>query len=136
MLTSALNVKALIQEKALVGAFSVFVKYSRTFVLSSSTNSSLPSVLYRPDDAVEGLLLGDVVHDDGAHGVPVVGGGDGAVALLARGVPHLHLHTLVLCTQQASHVNLLNHGFKWILVLQKVPSEANPKVRNHGEGPY
>ena len=23
-----------------------------------------------------------------------------------------------------------------ILVLQKVPSEANPKVRNHGEGPY
>ena len=24
----------------------------------------------------------------------------------------------------------------WGLVLQKVPSEANPKVRNHGEGPY
>ena len=24
----------------------------------------------------------------------------------------------------------------WRLVLQKVPSEANPKVRNHGEGPY
>ena len=23
-----------------------------------------------------------------------------------------------------------------ILVLQIVPSEANPKVRNHGEGPY
>ena len=23
-----------------------------------------------------------------------------------------------------------------IIVLQKVPSEANPKVRNHGEGPY
>ena len=23
-----------------------------------------------------------------------------------------------------------------MLVLQKVPSEANPKVRNHGEGPY
>ena len=22
------------------------------------------------------------------------------------------------------------------IVLQKVPSEANPKVRNHGEGPY
>ena len=22
------------------------------------------------------------------------------------------------------------------LVLQKVPSDANPKVRNHGEGPY
>ena len=24
----------------------------------------------------------------------------------------------------------------YLLVLQKVPSEANPKVRNHGEGPY
>ena len=23
-----------------------------------------------------------------------------------------------------------------LVVLQKVPSEANPKVRNHGEGPY
>ena len=38
-------------------------------------------------------------------------------------------------------------GLQWItgqpmaftdfkVVLQKVPSEANPKVRNHGEGPY
>ena len=27
------------------------------------------------------------------------------------------------------------HGHQG-LVLQKVPSEANPKVRNHGEGPY
>ena len=25
---------------------------------------------------------------------------------------------------------------EWRLVLQKVTSEANPKVRNHGEGPY
>ena len=25
---------------------------------------------------------------------------------------------------------------EWRIVLQKVPSEANPKVRNHGEGPY
>ena len=24
----------------------------------------------------------------------------------------------------------------WIVVLQKVTSEANPKVRNHREGPY
>ena len=23
-----------------------------------------------------------------------------------------------------------------VVVLQKAPSEANPKVRNHGEGPY
>ena len=28
------------------------------------------------------------------------------------------------------------HPAQSLLVLQKVPSEANPKVRNHGEGPY
>ena len=27
-------------------------------------------------------------------------------------------------------------GLEAGVVLQKVPSEANPKVRNHGEGPY
>ena len=26
--------------------------------------------------------------------------------------------------------------FGWKLVLQKVPSEDDPEVRNHGEGPY
>ena len=25
---------------------------------------------------------------------------------------------------------------RWAVVLQKVPSEDDPKVRNHGEGPY
>ena len=25
---------------------------------------------------------------------------------------------------------------EYLIVLQKFPSEANPKVRNHGEGPY
>ena len=27
-------------------------------------------------------------------------------------------------------------GLRWLVVLEKVTSEANPKVRNHGEGPY
>lgn len=31
---------------------------------------------------VEGLLVGDVVHQDEAHGPAVIGGGDGAVPLL------------------------------------------------------
>lgn len=31
---------------------------------------------------VEGFLVGDVVHEDEAHGPAVVGGGDGAVPLL------------------------------------------------------
>ena len=30
----------------------------------------------------------------------------------------------------------LIRGESWELVLQKVPSEFHPKVRNHGEGPY
>ena len=34
--------------------------------------------------AAERLLAGDVIHQDEAHGSPVVGGGDGAVPLLAR----------------------------------------------------
>lgn len=33
-------------------------------------------------DGVEGLLVGDVVHEDEAHGASVVGCGDGAVTLL------------------------------------------------------
>lgn len=33
--------------------------------------------------AVEGFLVGDIVHEDEAHGPSVVGGGDGAVPLLA-----------------------------------------------------
>lgn len=37
-------------------------------------------------DGVEGLLVGDVVHEDEAHGASVVGCGDGPVALLARRV--------------------------------------------------
>lgn len=34
--------------------------------------------------SVEGLLVGDVVHEDEAHGAPVVGCRDGPVPLLPR----------------------------------------------------
>merc|ERR1719431_583935 len=47
-------------------------------------------------DAAEGLLVGDVVHEDEAHGAAVVGRGDGPVPLLARRVPNLKLHPLIL----------------------------------------
>lgn len=33
-------------------------------------------------DSIEGLLVGDVIHEDKAHGSSVVGRGDGAVTLL------------------------------------------------------
>lgn len=38
---------------------------------------------------VEGLLVGDIIHDDDAVGPAVVAAGDRAEALLARGVPDL-----------------------------------------------
>lgn len=47
-------------------------------------------------DAVEGGAAGDVVDDEGADGSAVVGGGDGAEALLAGCVPDLGLHLLAL----------------------------------------
>ena len=36
----------------------------------------------------------------------------------------------------AGLVDTVRWGAEYHLVLQKVPSKANPKVRNHGEGPY
>lgn len=42
-------------------------------------------------DVVEGLLVGDVVHDDDAVGASVVAAGDGAETLLASSVPNLEL---------------------------------------------
>ena len=38
--------------------------------------------------AAERLLVGDVIHEDEAHGAPVVSRGDGPVPLLSRCVLH------------------------------------------------
>ena len=43
----------------------------------------------------ERLLAGHVVHEDEAHGAPVVGGGDGPVALLAGGVLEHHKNIFI-----------------------------------------
>ena len=50
------------------------------------------------------------------------------------------LQALSLYSQQVTRIPLsmevdISEGGSKV-VLQKVPSEANPKVRNHGEGPY
>ena len=45
------------------------------------------------------------------------------------------LHMVVVAAQLGMYGYALRHP-RYQLVLQKVPSEANPKVRNHGEGPY
>lgn len=42
-------------------------------------------------DIVKRLFVGDVIYEHDAHGPAVVGGSDGAEALLAGGVPDLKL---------------------------------------------
>lgn len=45
---------------------------------------------------VETLLIRHVIHQQNTHGTSVVGGGDGAEALLSRGVPYLQLNALAV----------------------------------------
>lgn len=45
-------------------------------------NHKLPANHLPVLDGVEGLLVGDVIHENEAHGTAVVGCGDGAVTLL------------------------------------------------------
>ena len=41
-------------------------------------------------DTAKRLLVGDVIHEDEAHGTPVVGSGDCAVALLSSCILHIN----------------------------------------------
>ena len=45
-------------------------------------------------------------------------------------------YQLAFPTEHMKSVMTTDQTGEWTLVLQKVTSEANPKVRNHGEGPY
>ena len=47
-----------------------------------------------PRHVLEGLVLADIVDEQGSDGAAVVGGGDGSIALLAGGVPDLRLDGL------------------------------------------
>ena len=44
--------------------------------------------------------------------------------------------SVLLAAATVTTAELQHRQWQWSLVLQKVPSEANPKVRNHREGPY
>ena len=44
--------------------------------------------------------------------------------------------SVLLAAATVTTAELQHRQWQWSLVLPKVPSEANPKVRNHGEGPY
>ena len=54
----------------------------------------VPELPEPPLHVLVGEVLGDVVHEERAHGPAVVGAGDGAVPLLARSVPDLRLDRL------------------------------------------
>ena len=54
----------------------------------------VPELPEPPLHVLVGEVLGDVVHEERAHGPAVVGAGDGAVPLLARSVPDLGLDRL------------------------------------------
>lgn len=56
----------------------------------------VPQLLQPPRHVLVGLMLGDVVDKQGADGAAIVGGGDGAVALLAGRVPDLGLDGLAV----------------------------------------
>lgn len=53
-------------------------------------------------DGLEGVLLCDVVYQEGTDSTTVIGGGNGAVALLTRGIPDLCFDDLVCDTDGAS----------------------------------
>lgn len=56
--------------------------------------SMVAQLLQPPRDVLVGLVLADIVDEQGADSSPVVGGGDGAVPLLASGIPDLCLDGL------------------------------------------
>lgn len=56
--------------------------------------SVIPQFLEPSRDILVGLVLADVVNEQGSHSAAVVGGGNGAVSLLAGGIPDLGLDRL------------------------------------------
>lgn len=51
----------------------------------------VPKLFQPPRDIVVGLVFADIVDEQGADGSTIVGGCDGSVSLLSRGIPDLCL---------------------------------------------
>ncbi|TPX50230.1 hypothetical protein SeMB42_g02323 [Synchytrium endobioticum] len=71
-------------------------------------------------------VFGDVVDEQGADGAAIVGGGDGAVPLLAGGVPDLGLDRLGIDLDGAGGELDANGGFG--LEVELVAGEARQEV--------
>lgn len=84
--------------------------------------------LFQPAcDVLVGLVLGNVVDEKGADCAAVVGAGDGAVALLAGGIPDLRLDGLVVDLDAASGELDADGGLA--VEVEFVAGETREKVR-------
>ena len=63
-------------------------------------------------------------------------GDEGAGGEHAQHAAQQHRHPLHRLLLHHLHQHMYIYSTVYLVVLQKVPSEANPKVCNHGEGPY
>ena len=54
----------------------------------------VPQLLQPPVDILVGLVLADIVHEEGTDSAAIVGRGNGTVALLTSGIPDLCLDCL------------------------------------------
>jgi hypothetical protein len=83
--------------------------------------------LFQPAcDVLVGLVLGDVVDEEGADCATVVSTGDGAVALLASGIPDLSLDGLVVDLNAASGELDADSGLA--VQVEFIASETREKV--------
>ena len=92
-------------------------------------------IVNNADYRTAAYLLGRALDARAAHHLPVGGllhAGRHGLALAGREA----LGQVLLLPRQEQLLLLRHHLHRTPLVLQKVPSEANPKIRNHGEGPY
>jgi len=86
----------------------------------------VPELLEPPRDVYVGLVLCDVVNEEGADCPSVVCRGDGSVSLLTSSVPNLRLYGLAIDRDGACRK--LNPDGRLGLEVELVPREAREKV--------
>ncbi len=74
----------------------------------------------------EGGVLGDVINEESSDGSAVVSGGDGAITLLAGGIPDLGLDGLSLCLDGFGSEFYADCGFG--LEVEFITGEAGEEV--------
>ena len=89
--------------------------------------SMIPQLFQPARDVLIGLVLGDVVDEQGSHSAAVVCTGDCAVALLTRCVPDLCLDGFVIDLDAAGGKFDADGGLA--VEVEFVPGESREKVR-------